>query len=303
MGISASTRVGACVRSRASARIGVSALLMATLAAGCSGSGPGPDRAEPPSAPGGGGVPSSGQVAASAPTPTGSPIPRPVQTTDPPTPAFWGRPVVEDGFDGTSVDASKWIVYDSPNDRVNPRTAAATKEDAGTLQLTGGIYGGKDLSGGIASRLTQTHGRWEVRMRASKGAGYSAVALLWPKVFGDPEKAEIDFAEMIDPTKQSSDQYIHYGPNDTQKHNVLKADFTQWHVFALDWLPHRLTFWLDGQKVWDYQGDLTPERSQMGLALQNDQVCDRGPGFCRTRSTPQWVTMYVDWIKIYRAPG
>ncbi|MEU5880255.1 hypothetical protein [Spirillospora sp. NPDC047279] len=54
--------------------------------------------------------------------------------------------------------------------------------------------------------------------------------------------------------------------------------------------------------MWTYRGPLTPERSTMGLALQNDQVCDRGAGFCRTRTTPRWVTMHVDWVKIYRAP-
>lgn len=283
----------------ATARAGAAALLVVSLAAACSSSGP--ERAQPPTATGG--PPSAGGPSSSGPTPTPTPTLPPTQTPDPTTPAQWGQPVVQDGFDGSSVDTSKWIVYDSPNDKVNPRTSAATKVDAGTLQLTGGIYNGKDLSGGVASKLTLTHGRWEVRMRAEKGVGYSAVALLWPKVFGSPEKAEVDFAEMIDPTKQSADEYIHYGPNDTQKHNVLRADFTQWHVFALDWLPHRLTFWLDGRKVWDYQGDLTPERSQMGLALQNDQVCDRGKSFCRDATTPKWVTMYVDWIKIYKAPG
>ncbi|RFU42669.1 hypothetical protein DZF91_05350 [Actinomadura logoneensis] len=299
MGISTTARAGAAALPAVA--LSAAVLLVTALAAGCSD--PGPRHARPPAASRNGTASQNGTASGNGVAPGGGGSPAPGATTDPPTPAFWGRPVVEDGFDGASVDPSRWVVYNSPDDRVNPRTAAATRVDGGTLQLTGGIYGGKDLSGGIASRLTLTHGRWEVRMRAEKGVGYSAVALLWPKVFGVPEKAEIDFAEMIDPTKQSADQYIHYGPNDTQKHNILRGDFTRWHVFALDWLPHRLTFWLDGRKVWDYRGDLTPERSQMGLALQNDQVCDRGPSFCRDASTPARVTMYVDWVKIYRAAG
>ncbi|MBO2446913.1 glycoside hydrolase family 16 protein [Actinomadura barringtoniae] len=211
--------------------------------------------------------------------------------------------MVEDGFDGTKIDSSTWVVYDSPDDRVNPRTRAATKVEDGTLKLTGGIYGGKDLSGGVASRLNLTHGRWEVRMRAERGVGYSAVALLWPKVFGRPEFAEVDFAEIIDSTRQSVGMFLHYGPKDTQRQKIVKRDATQWHTYALDWLRGGFTFWVDGKKAWTYRGPLTPERSKMGLALQNDQVCDRGPGFCRTRSTPKWVTMYVDWVKIYKAPS
>ncbi|GAA1569861.1 hypothetical protein GCM10009678_60760 [Actinomadura kijaniata] len=117
------------------------------------------------------------------------------------TPAFWGEPVLEDGFDGERVDTSKWLVHHFPDAPVNPRTRTATSVTDGTLKL-----------------------------------------------------------------------------------------------------PNALTFWIDGRKVWSYWGPLTPERSQMGLALQNDQVCDRGPSFCRNRSTPKWVTMYVDRVRVYRAP-
>jgi Glycosyl hydrolases family 16 len=247
---------------------------------------------------------------AASPAPTNSPratsappSPHPVgAAAQASTPAFWGSPAVVDGFDGSRIDSSKWVVYDSPDARVNPRTKAATKVEDGTLKLTGGIYQGKDLSGGVASRLNLTHGRWEVRMRAERGVGYSAVALLWPKVFGRPESAEVDFAEIIDSSRQSVGMFLHYGPKDTQRQKIVKTDATEWHTYALDWLRNSFTFWVDGKKAWSYRGRLTPERSQMGLALQNDQVCDRGPGFCRTRSTPKWVIMYVDWVKIYKAP-
>ncbi|MFG2005679.1 glycoside hydrolase family 16 protein [Spirillospora sp. NPDC048911] len=236
------------------------------------------------------------------PSETPPPSPRPVRKAGPKTPGFWGKPVLVDGFDGDRVDTSKWLVYDYPNARTNPRTKAATKVEDGTLKLTGGIYKGKDLSGGIASHLNLTHGRWEVRMRAEKGVGYSAVALLWPEVFGRPEYAEIDFAEVIDATRQNVGIFIHHGPGNTMRPHNIRTDATEWHTYAVDWLPHSLTFWMDGKKVWSYRGPLTPERSKMGLALQNDQVCDRGRGFCRTRGTPKWVTMHVDWVKIYKHP-
>lgn len=214
--------------------------------------------------------------------------------------AGWGDPILVENFDGSRVDESRWSVYHSPNASSNPRTAAATSVGGGTLRLTGGFYGGKDLSGGVASTLTQQYGRWEVRMRAEKGAGYSAVALLWPERQGDPEYAEVDFAEIGDPSRQTGGIYIHKGEQE-QAQSEMRADFTQWHTVAVDWLPDRLTFWLDGKQVWNYTGSRIPRSQPMGLTLQNDVVCDRWAP-CRNASTPDTVTMYVDWVRIYRAP-
>lgn len=253
--------------------------------------------------------PSSALVSTPAPPPSQpeSSTPPDTPSTDPGFPgdttdASWGSPAVAETFSGGRLDPAKWVIYDSPNASVNPRTSLATTVSGGLLHLTGGIYNGRDLSGGIASTLEQRYGRWEVRLRADRGVGYSAVALLWPEHMGVPEYAEIDFAEMIDPTRRTAGIFIHHGPNDDQAQNQLKADFTKWHVVAVDWLPDHMTFWLDGKAVWTYRGPLIPRLDRMGLALQNDQVCDRGPGFCRDASTPKWVHMDVDWVRIYRAP-
>lgn len=205
-------------------------------------------------------------------------------------------------FTSSRLDPRRWLIYNAPHERENPRTAKATRVGGGRLQLTGGLYGGRDLSGGVASRLYQKYGRWEVRMRAERGVGYSAVALLWPERFGDPEFAEINFAEVLDPTRRRVGLFVHHGRSDRQAHRGLRVDFTRWHTVTLDWLPDSLTFWLDGEKVWTYRGPLIPHRTRMGLTLQNDQVCDLGPGFCRNQTTPKWVTMDVDWVRIYRAP-
>ncbi|MBC6467140.1 glycoside hydrolase family 16 protein [Actinomadura alba] len=219
-----------------------------------------------------------------------------------PGPGAWGAPVLTENFDGHRPDPRKWAVYHSPGARENPRSGSAARVSGGKLRLTGGIYRGRDLSGGVASHFHQRYGRWEVRMRAERGVGYSAVALLWPERFGDPEFAEINFAEVIDPTRRTVGLFVHRGPDDDQRRRLIAADFTRWHTVAVDWLPDRLTFWLDGRRVWTYRGPLIPRRARMGLALQNDQVCDRGPGFCRNRTTPRWVTMDVDWVRVYRMP-
>ena len=214
----------------------------------------------------------------------------------------WGKPILDEEFNGNHLNRAAWVIYNSPEANVNPRTTAATTVSRGQLHLTGGIYYGRDMSGGVASKLLQRYGRWEVRLRADPGRGYSPVTLLWPELMGVPEYAEVDFAEIIDPTRQAAEIFVHHGPADDQVHNEMTADFTRWHVVAVDWLPDHLTFWLDGKAVWTYRGPLIPRRDRMGLTLQNDQICDRGPEYCRDRTTPKWVHMDVDWVRVYRAP-
>ncbi|MFC4585673.1 family 16 glycosylhydrolase [Sphaerisporangium corydalis] len=213
--------------------------------------------------------------------------------------ARWGTPVLVEDFDGTQIDRGKWEVYDSPDAQVNPRTAQATTVHDGMLHMKGGFYGGKDLSGGVASHLSQAYGRWEVRFRGEKGAGYSLVTLLWPSSQAG-EYAEVDFAEVIDATRQTGGIYIHRGEAE-QAQSQMRADFTQWHTVAVDWLPGRLTFWLDGKQTWDYTGPRVPSSRPMHLTLQNDVVCNQWSP-CRNASTPATVSMFIDWVKIYRAP-
>lgn len=208
----------------------------------------------------------------------------------------WGTPVLVENFDGSSVDTSRWMVYHSPDAARNPRTGRAATVADGMLRLKGGRYGGKDLSGGVATRLAQRYGRWEVRFRAEAGNGYTPVALLWPTAQSDGDGyAEVDFAEIVDPRRQGGGIFVHGGRGRAQRQ--LRADFTRWHTAAVDWLPGRLTFWLDGRKVWDYRGRYVPDGDRMGLALQNDVVCEPR---CRDSSTPATVSMYVDWVKVYR---
>lgn len=207
----------------------------------------------------------------------------------------WGAPAFVEHFD--SLDTSKWMVYHSPQAETNPRTSRAASVSGGVLRLKGGLYGGRDLSGGVATRATQAYGRWEVRFRAEAGAGYTPVTLLMAADRG--EHAEIDFAEIIDPRRQGGGIFVHAGQQRAAKQ--LRADFTQWRTVAVDWRPGRLTFWLDGEKVWDYRGPHVPEGRKMGLALQNDVVCNQWSP-CRGKSTPKTVSMYVDWVKIWRMP-
>lgn len=207
--------------------------------------------------------------------------------------------MLADDFRGGRLDPRRWQVYDAPNAPSHPGTPAGTRVSNGRLMLTGGLYGGRDESAGVVSRLAQTYGRWEARIRAGRGDGYSATAFLWPTRLGSPEWAEVDFAEIIDPTRRTAGLFIHHGRDDRQLRRIVRADFTRWHTVAVDWLPSYLRFWVDGKAVWTYRGPDVPRRADMHLYLRNE-VQD---GFRRTAHTPGRVTMQVDWVRVFRAPA
>ena len=210
----------------------------------------------------------------------------------------WGRPVLVDGFDGDRLDTGTWQVYDAPYAATHPGSPAGVRVAHGRLMLVGGLYGGRDESAGVMSRLAQRYGRWEARIRADPGAGYSATAFLWPTRLGVPEWAEVDFAEILDPTRRTGALFVHHGREDRQVQRTADVDFTHWHTVAVDWLPSHLTFWVDGRVLWTYRGPFVPQRADMHLYLRNEVR----NGFHRTAASPKRVAMEVDWVRVFRAP-
>ncbi|MFI5896777.1 family 16 glycosylhydrolase [Actinoplanes sp. NPDC051513] len=264
-----------------------------------------PSDAPPPVASGeGAGVPEASPspyasgLSLSSPAATRSPSSKPTRTS------FWGEPVVEN-FDGPLSD--EWGEYDTP-DGTPPRSGDQVSVSGGMLHIAGGVNErvGKDVGGGVMFLRDLKYGRWEVRFRVQAGAGYSAVVLLWPKENADwPAAGEIDLAEITNPARASFGSFLHHGKDNHKVGTDTKADFTKFHTIAVDWLPNRVTYYLDGKKFFNVTpGQIEtglPTESVMHLALQLDQGCDDFIP-CRTAETPKTVMMDVDWVKVYRAP-
>jgi hypothetical protein len=295
----------------------------------------GPAATETPAA----GVSSSVAVIPATPTPAGTPSPQPAGAGAAPSPsalappaaappasrapvttsrpaaaapspagaAGWGSPAQVETFDGAALDTSHWYVYDSPDARAYPRSASRSVVSGGQLRLTGGVdAAGRDVSGGVASVLNQLYGRWEATFRVDRGNGYSAVVLLWPRSENWPTDGEIDAVEVWDGSRQAGGVNIHNGSANNVVGGGISADFTQWHTIAVEWLPQRITVLLDGTPRFTLNRpsagfDPIPSTSPMHLALQLDKGCVATLP-CRDASTPQWVTMYVDQVRIWKAP-
>jgi hypothetical protein len=230
----------------------------------------------------------------------------------------WGEPVFFDGFNSPQLDLNKWFTYESAKEP--KRDPGLVRVSNGELQLVGSVNAdGKEVGSGIASRFGQMYGRWEVRFRIDKGAGYGPAILLWPDGDGRwPRDGEIDLMEIPKAARSWGTTVAHNGSPDRSRSERVTTDFTQWHTVAVDWLPDLLTFYLDGKKVWTvtpatkpYQGgtrNLVPSTSPMRLALQLDECSHNAPLYgpdwipCRNKQTPPEVLLHIDWVKVYKVP-
>jgi len=222
------------------------------------------------------------------------------------TSSFWGDPVAVENFDGPL--SGEWGKYDSP-DSSPPRSADLVSVSGGQLHLAGGVDArlGKDVGSGVMFLRDQKYGRWEVRFRVQAGAGYAPDVLLWPKRNSDwPTAGEIDLAEMNEPARKGFGSFLHHGKDNNIVGHDTKTDFTRFHTIAVDWLPTRVTYYLDGRKIFNVTpGQIRtglPTESVMHLALQLDQGCSSLIP-CRTANTPARVVMDVDWVRVYRPPA
>lgn len=208
--------------------------------------------------------------------------------------------IVRDGdeFAGTALDLDRWRVYNGPGtDNVGARLPSAVEVKDGSLVITGR----GDVSGGIAWRAggAITHGRWEFRARSDKGNGYSPVILLWPDSDRWPQDGEIDIMEVPSGDRSSSSLSLHWGPDDQQEVQAFPGDFSQWHVFALDWQDDYVTLFIDGVEQYTTRTPDAIPTGPMHLAIQNDvgPIGNWVPP--RDASTPAKVSLYVDWVRIY----
>ena len=176
----------------------------------------------------------------------------------------WPQPNRVDNFDVRPA-LPNWNVYDGPGHAGNGRrTPNAVSASNGIMTITGDAQGN---SAGMSSASDQYRGRWEVCMRTAPGSGqYHPVILLWHQS-GTPY-SEVDFAEILDPARQSVNFFLHYGSRQTSAE--INIDATQWHSWAVEWTPTAMIGYVDGNE-WFRNSNVShlPE-GPMGLCLQLD---------------------------------
>ncbi|MFC4946369.1 glycoside hydrolase family 16 protein [Pseudonocardia sp. GCM10023141] len=240
-----------------------------------------------------------------APVPTTSPKPAPAPVPVAPKPPAaaaaagtgtgtsaadkfgWGTPVKSDDF---TAGLGGWGLYDGAGHGGNGRrTPSAASVLGGVLTIAGDAAGNTE---GMAWGKGQKYGRWEGRVKAPVGAkDYNALLLLWPDAENWPVGGEVDFMEMSDHSRQSTNMFLHYGSSNSQLSGTVNIDATQWHNWAVEWTPDHIATFVDGKEWFRTTDKSALPPGPMHLCIQLDYFPGSGGGGNNQ--------MQVDWIKQY----
>ena len=206
------------------------------------------------------------------------------------------RLVFRDDFDGSRLDPRVWNRYNSVGGFGNGwrRPEAITVED-GKLRITAR----GDVSGGMNHERSQTYGRWEFRARTDKGRGRGSAILLWPDSLNKEADGELDMMEVPREDRSQAHFVIHYSAQNKLAGNKVGGDFSQWHTFAMDWLPDRITWYVDGVKQFETFDKNVIPTSRMHLAIQLDMGPFEEWILAADHTTPPEVSLEVDWVRVY----
>lgn len=225
-------------------------------------------------------------------TSTATPTPSPTSTTTAPK---WIR-TFRDDFNGTTVDKTKWGVYQGTS-KLNAHPENVTVKN-GYLNLATTKVSGEWRGGGVSNARSfhQTYGKYEMRARLDPAKGTRGVSLLWPTGGGWPP--EIDWFEIggKNATRQGYLATNHYGAENNMDHLKIPGDFTQWRLIRLEWSPQLLAFYIDNKFVGKLTGPNIPSRDMwMGLQTNVAQLATEQPD----ATTPAVVNFQIDWIAAY----
>ena len=218
--------------------------------------------------------------------------------TAPNAPALQWREVFFDDFSGSELDETAWSRYSGPGGQNvgwrDPRQVVVSQRELQIIAMG-------DVSGGLAHRQNHVHGKWEVRARIDRGAGYGPAILLWPQSDRWPEDGEIDISEVPEGPRRRSHFTVHWGSRNAQAGVSSTADFTRWHVFGCEWHPGAIRYFLDGRLEWELRAprDAIPTKP-MHLAIQLDVGADGLWIPARDPTTSQPVVLHVDWVMVSR---
>jgi beta-glucanase (GH16 family) len=206
------------------------------------------------------------------------------------------KPIGGDEFNSGSLNLRKWGLYNSIGGfGYGLRRPSAITQTGGNLVITAA----GNTTGGMADNSGQLYGRWEFRARTDYGRGFSSAILLWP----DSERlsdGEIDIAEVPYEKRDLVHYILHSGPDgNTLNGWHLPGDYSQWHTFAVDWLPDHITWYVDGAAVYTVTDKSRIPDTPMHLAIQLDEGPVKDWLLAPDATTPPQIHLQVDWVREY----
>ncbi len=225
------------------------------------------------------------------------------------------------GAAGTAPDASKWVFdlggggWGNNELQVYTNNPNNVKQDGGGQLLITAISTGSGFTSArikTKGKFSQAYGRYEARIKTPSGPG------IWPAfwMLGDnidtkpwPQCGEIDIMEQRGNQPNITHGTVHgpgySGGNSVGKSYALTSGRfdTDYHVYAVEWGTDYIDFYVD---KFLYQR-ITPASvkgewvfNQPFFLLLNIAVGGNFVGF-PTTGTPFPQTMYIDYVKVYKA--
>ncbi len=229
----------------------------------------------------------------------------------------WDKPgwqlTFQDEFDGSSLDATKWVKrYKWGQSPINGELQAYV-DDAfqvrdGILTIVGdkrtASYAGQSFqyaSGVLCSVHEQKYGYFEARLKIPAGQGLWPAFWLLGKV-GSSGVNEIDVQEILGNVPTKEYMTVHWGTDYSAGH---KSDATNWigpdfsadfHVFGLEWTPDSIVWTIDGVERKRHTGDGVPQVDM--YVIFNLAIGGNWPG------APDATTVFpaayqIDYVRAY----
>jgi beta-glucanase (GH16 family) len=216
--------------------------------------------------------------------------------------------VFADDFKGTTLNTSNWGPYSGQPGGDTAGWWSPSHVVVGNCLLTLKGYKhaaakpGVFVTGGVGMKNThaQTYGKYLVRMRADKGDGISAIALLWPQANVWPP--EVDFFEDGGGKRITTTATLHCGPNGIDNCQLQRTltghDFNHWHTLGVEWTAGKLVYTIDSTPWATVTGTGVPS-IPMVLDIQSQSLECSPWNTCLDSSTPAEVDMQIDWVVAY----
>lgn len=170
------------------------------------------------------------------------------------------------------------------------------------------------LTGGICTqhKFTFTYGKIEVRARIHGATGcWPAIWLKSdnPKLWGYPERAEIDIMEYASHDKYVT-QTVHNNytdilghANSPQSQSRPNTNVSEWNVYSVEILPERIVLRVNNEPSLIYPNLHSTAEGQFPFGVESFLLIDMQVGNKYLRNIvsdeyPAW--MDIDWVKVYK---
>jgi hypothetical protein len=214
----------------------------------------------------------------------------------------WGPVIDGDEFDYSGPPRSdKWSMYDGPgHDGNGIRSPSAFNVANGVLTCYGDNTNG-GTTGGMAFDRETKYVRIEWRVRTysvnpqGNGNRYHPVLIMWPTSDRWPQDGEYDFFECdCDSGKYEHFEHIPGNDGSAQEYDSFPLDIQNYHNYAFEWSKTGIKGFVDGKKVWEYNGSyiLAPGTMHPTMQLDNFHGSNMEPAKFESK-----------WVRIYASPS